>query len=305
MDSMSSVFPRVAVLLAAYNGMEWIEEQLDSVLNQANVNVSVFISVDPSTDGTESWCADYAHLHANVTLLPPAGRFGGASRNFFRLVKDVDFSLFDYVAFADQDDIWHPDKLDRATTKLRSEVVDAYSSNVTAFWPNGHRLLIDKAQPQVRWDHFFEAAGPGCTYVLNRRLADALKASLLEQWRAAQNVTLHDWYCYAFARNQGFRWFIDPAPSMDYRQHADNQIGANTGIKSRLSRLTTVLNGWWGTQVLLIKTLTEKNTPENANHRTSKRYFFFRFLFRPTQCRRRKRDQFFFIIVCLATIIGG
>ncbi len=40
---MSSVFPRVAVLLAAYNGMEWIEEQLDSILNQINVSVTVFI----------------------------------------------------------------------------------------------------------------------------------------------------------------------------------------------------------------------------------------------------------------------
>lgn len=51
---MSSVFPKVAVLLAAYNGMAWIEAQLDSILKQANVCVSVFISVDTSSDGTGS-----------------------------------------------------------------------------------------------------------------------------------------------------------------------------------------------------------------------------------------------------------
>ena len=46
--------PKVAVLLAAYNGMQWIEEQLTSILGQSAVDVTVYISIDPSTDGTES-----------------------------------------------------------------------------------------------------------------------------------------------------------------------------------------------------------------------------------------------------------
>jgi rhamnosyltransferase len=47
--------PRVAVLLAAYNGMQYIAEQMDSILAQIGVDVTVFISVDRSTDGTEKW----------------------------------------------------------------------------------------------------------------------------------------------------------------------------------------------------------------------------------------------------------
>jgi rhamnosyltransferase len=296
--------PKVAVLLAAFNGTLWIEEQLDSILAQTGVDVSVFISVDPSTDGTEVCCASYAKRHANVTLLPPSGRFGGAARNFFRLIRDVDCTPFDYVAFSDQDDIWYPDKLDRATAKLKSSDFDGYSSNVTAFWPDGRRLLLDKAQPQVRWDHLFEAAGPGCTYVLSQRLVAAFKTSLLEHWDAAQQVTLHDWYCYAFARNHDFRWFIDPVPTMDYRQHAGNQVGANTGIAAFAARLKTITNGWWPAQVLLIARLTEGPGGLQLKSNRSPRLFFLQLMFKANACRRRRRDKVLFVVACLAASIS-
>ncbi|WP_122448553.1 glycosyltransferase family 2 protein [Pseudomonas viridiflava] len=301
---MSSVFPKVAVLLAAYNGMAWIEAQLDSILKQTNVCVSVFISVDTSSDGTEAWCADYAQHHVNITLLPPAGQFGGASRNFFRLIQDVDFSSFDYVAFSDQDDIWYQDKLERALSTLMSGNHDAYSSNVVAFWPDGQRILLDKAQPQVQWDHLFEAAGPGCTYVMNRPLADAFKSSLIAQWDVAQNVSLHDWYCYAFARSHGFRWFIDPAPGMDYRQHANNQVGANTGLASLITRLKKIADGWWAGQVLLIGRLTGGSETLFAGKITGTRWMFLRLTFMAGRCRRRPRDKIFFIIACLAAMLN-
>ncbi|RRV08485.1 glycosyltransferase family 2 protein [Pseudomonas sp. v388] len=301
---MSSELPKVAILLAAYNGMSWIEEQLDSILKQTNVSVSVFISVDPSTDGTEAWCTSIAKRHANIILLPPAGHFGGAARNFFRLVRDVDFSPFDYVAFSDQDDIWHPGKLKRAIARLNSEQFEAYSSNVIAFWPDGRRLLLDKAQPQVRWDYLFEAAGPGCTYVLNRRLADAFKSSLVGHWDLAQEVGLHDWYCYAFARSQGFRWFIDPEPGMQYRQHEKNQVGANTGIGSFLARLKTITNGWWPAQVLLIDRLTGHNPLLSAETPRASRLQFLRLALRARHCRRRGRDKLLFVVACIAASIS-
>ncbi|KPY27103.1 glycosyltransferase family 2 protein [Pseudomonas syringae] len=301
---MSSVFPKVAVLLAAYNGMAWIEAQLDSILKQTNVCVSVFISVDTSTDGTEAWCADYAQHHASISLLPPAGRFGGASRNFFRLIRDVDFSTFDYVAFSDQDDIWHPDKLQRAVAALAPGHHDAYSSNVTAFWPDGQRVLLDKAQPQVQWDYLFEAAGPGCTYVMNRRLADAFKSSLLSHWDAAQAVSLHDWYCYAFARSHGFRWLIDPVPGMDYRQHANNQVGANTGLASLISRLKKIADGWWAEQVVLIGQLIGDSQLHPAGKHVSTRLSFLKLAFKAPQCRRRPRDKIFFIIACITAMLS-
>jgi rhamnosyltransferase len=294
--------PEVAVLLAAYNGMSWIEEQLASILAQTGVHVTIFISVDPSTDGTEGWCADYAASHPNVTLLAPAGPFKGAARNFFRLIRDVDFSPYDFVSFADQDDIWYPDKLERAIAKLRSDDVDGYSSNVVAFWPNGRRMLVDKAQPQVQWDYLFEAAGPGCTYVLKPALAAGFKKLIVDEWERVQEVALHDWFCYAYARSHGFKWFIDPVPGMDYRQHADNQVGVNAGLAQSMIRLRKMWQGWWFAQVRLIGELVGKDLPPSLREIPLKEPRLFSYALNAGRYRRRRRDQ---IAVALILICKG
>ncbi|SIR32487.1 rhamnosyltransferase [Pseudomonas sp. B10] len=298
--------PKVAVLLAAYNGMQWIEEQLASILSQAAVAVTVYISVDPSTDGTEAWCAVYASQHPQVCVLPPAGTFGGASRNFFRLIRDVEFETFDFVAFADQDDIWHADKLRRATNVIHDRQVDAYSSNVTAFWPDGKTHLLNKAQHQVQWDFLFEAAGPGCTYVLSKPLAEALKTSVLEKWDLLQDVNLHDWYIYSFARSHKYAWYIDPRSSMDYRQHEHNQVGANKGFSPLLARYKTIRDGWWFSQVQLIAQLVGlEGSPFVQTWLDMRRGQLIKLSLSAWRCRRRLRDKVLFFCVCWITALMG
>ncbi|MFJ4251373.1 rhamnosyltransferase [Pseudomonas helmanticensis] len=298
--------PKVAVLLAAFNGMRWIEEQLASILDQSAVDVTVYISIDPSTDGTETWCADYAARHAQVIVLPEAGSFGGASRNFFRLIRDVPVEEYDFIAFADQDDIWNLDKLDRATQAIRLRQVDAYSSNVTAFWADGRACLLDKGQPQVAWDYLFEAAGPGCTYVMSRQLMTQLKASMLANWDELQQVSLHDWYCYAYTRSHGLSWFIDPLSSMQYRQHEQNQVGANTGIGSLIDRYKTIHDGWWFSQVRLIAKLVGVGDDVFVRRWLSLgRRQLLRLSLSARHCRRRKRDKVFFFCICWATAVIG
>ena len=44
--------PKIAVLLAAYNGEYWIMDQINSILKQNNVQVDIFVSIDLSSDGT-------------------------------------------------------------------------------------------------------------------------------------------------------------------------------------------------------------------------------------------------------------
>ncbi|QAX86222.1 glycosyl transferase [Pseudomonas sp. DTU12.3] len=298
--------PKVAVLLAAYNGMQWIEEQLDSLIKQSGVDVAVYISVDRSTDGTQAWCAAYAVDHPCVTLLPDAGTFGGASRNFFRLIRDVDFEPYDFVAFADQDDVWHVEKLHRAITAIQDRQVEAYSSNVTAFWPNGKTSLLDKAQSQVSWDFLFEAAGPGCTYVFNKQFSQALKTSMADHWLELQKVTLHDWYFYAYARSHGYRWYIDPLPTMEYRQHESNQVGANTGLSSLVSRYKTIHDGWWFAQVRMITLLVGLgDDPFVKSWLQLRRRQLMKLSFSAWKCRRRVRDKIFFFCICWAAALLG
>ncbi len=279
---------------------------MSSILAQSGVDVTVYISIDTSIDGTEAWCATLAANISNVIVLPSVGRFGGASRNFFRLIRDVDFGGFDFVAFADQDDIWYTDKLQRAVSQLERQQADAYSSNVTAFWLDGKTQLLDKAQPQVAWDFLFEAAGPGCTYVLSRRLVDPLKALMLSNWKALQDVSLHDWFFYAYARSHGYRWYIDPVPSMNYRQHERNQVGANTGLRSFIARYKTIHNGWWFGQVQLIALLLGQNVdPFVTRWFSLSRLQLFRLSLNAWNCRRRIRDKILFLFVCWATMLIG
>lgn len=244
---ISSSFPRVAVLLAAYNGMRFIAEQVESILEQKDVNVTIFCSVDCSTDGTEVWVEELTQKTNKVVLLPYGERFGGAARNFFNLIREVDFSNFDYISLSDQDDIWLHDKLSRALSSMVRLSCDAYSSNVLAFWPDGRSMVTDKAQPQVSYDHLFEAAGPGCTYVFTVASALKMKDFMLQRWAEVNNVSLHDWFLYAWYRASGMCWFIDSEWYMRYRQHGGNQVGANKGFFAKCNRFSLVYSGWyWG-----------------------------------------------------------
>ena len=296
---MSST-PRIAVLLAAYQGMKWIEQQVDSILTQEAVQLSLFISVDAGSDaaqndGTLAWCQHLSDTRDNVVVLPFGERFGGAGANFFRLLEDVDFSEFDAVSFADQDDIWLSDKLKRAWHEISSGKCLAYSSNVMAFWPDGRELLVRKAYPQRRYDHYFEAAGPGCTYVFHQSVAVRLQRFIRANKALMQQVELHDWFAYAYCREQGIPWYIDEHASMMYRQHTSNQIGVNQGVRAYLSRLHKVAKKSYRKQVEALATIL---APELV---TNVRSYRFR-LRHALQCRRRLRDRFALLIMFLLFI---
>lgn len=296
--------PSYLVLLAAYNGMEWIAEQVSSILDQENVSVKLLISVDSSTDGTESWVADLAESDPRVEFLAHGEKFGGAARNFFRLIKDSSAEDYDYVAFADQDDIWSVQKLIHAADTLSKLCADGYSGNVTAFWPDGRERLVVKSQFQVEYDYLFEAAGPGCTYVFTHELFLQLKKHIVGKYAEVQGVTLHDWYCYAFSRSQGYKWVIDDNSYMRYRQHSNNQVGVNSGLKAFKSRLFKVFDGWWLNQAAMISTLTGvERTPFVQSWINLRRVDLLRLALSGHKCRRRVRDKIVFTVLCIVLAI--
>lgn len=242
------VLKKIAVLLAAYNGEEYLHEQINSILGQKNVNVTIYISLDRSVDRSLSIVQNFADANINVNLLDYGDRFGSAGKNFFHLVHTVNVDEYDYVAFADQDDIWPANKLAKAIEKLQE--YDCYSANVTAFWDDGRAVFIDKAQKQCEWDFLFEAAGPGCTYVFKREVAIQFKVWLLNCYeQVSKDITLHDWLLYAFARSHGYSWFIDPDSMMRYRQHANNQVGTNNSFAAAKKRLKLIKDKWYRQQV--------------------------------------------------------
>lgn len=303
---MPNIVPRVGVLLAAFEGMHWIQQQVDSIMNQCDVDIVIYISVDFCEDGTFDYVKGLAESWKNIVVLPYGQRFGGAARNFFRLLRDVDFLQFDYVCFADQDDIWLPEKLVVAYRKLLATGADGYSSNVLAFWSSGRKVLIKKSQPQKKWDFVFEAAGPGCTYMMSKELACAIQNLLKNRWDEVQEVGLHDWFAYAFARANGYRWVIDEYAGMLYRQHEKNQVGVNSGVRAFVHRARKVLSGWGLAQSVLIARLVGVGEdPFVIRWADGHRVGVLWLALHAGQCRRRIRDKIIFALSCVALCVAG
>jgi rhamnosyltransferase len=306
MTQQSSAFPTFAVCLAAYNGLRWLPEQISSILSQLDVSVTVFVSVDRSSDGTEAWIDELSTRESRIKVLPHGEVFGGAGRNFFRLLRDVDFTHFDYLSFADQDDVWLPNKLSRAHQVLLAKGADAYSSDVAAYWPDGREELVKKSYEQAPWDFLFESAGPGCTYVLRKTLAQQVQSLVNRQWAALQDVSLHDWFVYAFVRSKGLCWVIDDWVGMRYRQHTSNEVGVNSGWAAFRYRVRKVIGGWALEQAGLIADLVGLGQhPFVLGWIHGDRMGMLRLALQASQCRRRGRDKVLFGLSCIALSVKG
>lgn len=235
--------PKVAVLMATYNGARWIREQIETILAQKDVEIRLLISDDGSTDGTVDIINEYATKYSYVTVLPRRTGASGVAGNFFYLFQQCNPEPGEFVAFTDQDDLWFADKLAFEVDQIQARGVDALSTNVEAFTPEGDSWLVDKAQDQTEVDYLFEAAGPGCTYVFTYELHGWLKA-----WLDQTDTSLidaHDWYLYAMSRAIGARWAIVKKPTLSYRQHENNVQGANSGVAAFRVRLRRLWSGFY------------------------------------------------------------
>ena len=252
---------KVAVLMASYNGITWLPDQIKSILNQLNVDITLFISDDSSQDGSYGYLQQLAVTDSRIQLLPQTEKFGSAGNNFYRLIQDVNIINYDYVAFADQDDIWEQDKLIRHIKLMQEHGVDGVSSNVLAFWANGKKKIINKSQPQRELDFLFESAGPGCSFLMTTWLINKVRDQLIDKNSLAKYVVLHDWLTYAICRAHGHRWLIDSNPLVKYRQHDNNVLGANSGFKAKFSRLQKLRQGWYRNEVLKIAQICKRIYP--------------------------------------------
>ena len=122
---------KVAVLLSTYNGSKYIKEQIDSILSQEGVNIDIYIRDDGSTDETVNIIYEYKSNNIFLT----EGKNIGVGNSFMELLYSVP-EIYDYYAFADQDDIWSEKKTRIAIEVLQKNKKHLYASN---------QELIDKS----------------------------------------------------------------------------------------------------------------------------------------------------------------
>ena len=242
----------VQVLLAAYNGEKYIRSQIDSIMCQQGVQVSVLARDDGSKDDTWEILSSYAQKFENMIVY--RGKNKGAAGSFFDLLIQTD-TTFDYYAFSDQDDVWQKDKLLRALERLEEEknrkhLPLLYASKVICASCD---LKDERDAPYSTYrgalfgNALVENICMGCTQVFNKELLDLVRGHLPE------GDIMHDWWMYLTAANFG-RVIYDDQAHMLYRQHENNQIGMQScwygrwknrllhlpQLRSRLSQQTVI-----------------------------------------------------------------
>ena len=267
------------VILASYNGEKYIKEQIDSILSQESVDLDIKIFDDVSTDSTLNVLEDFKNNNRIEIIQNPIGS-GSAANNFFNAIKNNNFEnigKYDFIAFADQDDIWLPRKLKAASEMLRSQNSDLYCSNLI-LWDEhtNNEMIISKSYPQKKYDYLFEGGSAGCTYVFTNEfylgLKDILKSVNYKEWKFFS----HDWFVYFYARINDFKVSIDSNAYIKYRIHSGNvhgQLNKNSLFAVK-ERLKLIKKGWYFEQ---IKGYSNLLAPESAEFRIynlySKNYF--------------------------------
>ncbi len=270
---------KVLVILASYNGVKYIKEQVDSILKQEGVNVVLKIFDDGSTDGTVDLVSSWKE-HEQIQLTQNQIPTGSAANNFFNALQSFEDNFldqYDYISFADQDDIWLPNKLKIATERIQSGKADLYMSNLI-LWEekNNKKTIINKSDPQKKYDYLFEGGSAGCTYVFNSVFGKQLKKTLLNISYFNWEFFSHDWFVYFFARLNHYKVVIDKNAYIIYRVHDTNVHGQlNTfSLYAIKERLRLIKEGWYFKQAKGFMSLLYPNSDEYKIYRLySKNYF--------------------------------
>lgn len=245
--------PHIAVLLSTYNGARFLSQQVQSVLGQRGVSLALWIRDDGSSDETRSILASYA---ADPRVRVLLGHNIGAAASFFTLLQAAEGEA-DAMAFADQDDVWFPDHLHRATTALHNV------AGVPALWCS-RPLVVDEElnalaplralrRPPSFSNALVENIAAGCTTVMNARAAAVLAS------RLPHSPVMHDAWAYLVVSGTGVV-LHDAEPSVCYRMHGTNAVGLSRSSASRLwqrlRRLTVTPHaGAWSRQAADLESL--------------------------------------------------
>jgi glycosyltransferase involved in cell wall biosynthesis len=231
--------PLVSVVLCTYNGVRFISEQLESLAQQTVPVNRLVLRDDGSTDATANIVRDWANAQ-NIPLVhvkEPAERLGPA-RSFLTAIAASGPARVHLLA--DQDDVWLKTKIERAVRALEPNPSQPCLYASRQIYVDGALRPFGTSPMPYSLEFnsaIFESKLTGCTMALNEPLR------LLVSRRLPQKAQMHDWWIYLLASCAG-KIVFDEVPTMLYRQHAHNVVGAGaTGLASLVARLRRAVAG--------------------------------------------------------------
>ena len=260
---------KVLILMSTYNGEKYLVEQLNSILNQKNVDLDILVRDDGSKDKTIEILNRYNSLE-NFSFYQ--GNNVGPAMSFIDLIKQS--KKYDYYAFADQDDYWESDKIYSAISKLEEsnttrgklyfskvEVVDSNLKHLSySFLPE--KITLKK--------EMIKNYATGCTIVFDDNLKELIKRCNFSF------VAMHDsLICRCALINHSFV-YADNTSHIKYRQHENNVLGMKSGFfakwKQRFTRFIHSKSLTKRTAVELLKTDLEMSEEDKEFLKTISNY---------------------------------
>lgn len=229
---------KIAILMSSYNGEKYIRQQIDSILaQQCDFAFDLWVRDDGSHDSTPEILRSYQNAgklqwYTGVNLKP--------AHSFWDLLLRC--PGYDYYCFADQDDIWHTDKLQRAIEPLIGiEAPALYFANARlvdgALAYLGRNVYRQKPQTDF-YSLVCNGGILGCTMALNASLAQ-----LLQQAPVPEKMVMHDAFAAIVCAMFDGTIVYDEQAHMDYRQHGNNVVGSKwtkwDALKDRIKAITT------------------------------------------------------------------
>ena len=219
--------PTIQILLATYNGENYLRQQLDSIIAQEYKCWGLLIHDDGSDDNTISILNEYQNNYPKkVKLLIDQKTFSSASKNFFHLIQNRSRESNLYC-FCDQDDIWHKSKLKKIIEKydaIEDKIPTLIHSDLSLIDAKG-KLLEKSHNKLINYQKNFLNKNtilyynpvPGCSMSINSALADKISCS--------EYMVMHDWWILLSAMYLKATVLYIKMPLVKYRQHSANVSG--------------------------------------------------------------------------------
>ena len=212
----------VSVIMSTYNGERFIEEQIESIFLQKNCKVNLFVRDDNSSDNTLNILNKLKNKYP-IEIIANQKNLGPA-QSFLTALKKCPFDT-EFYAYADQDDVWYSDKLEKACLKLSevsNEKVSLYCSTYDVVDENLDVIFTRDLNQygKITMEKTLMGISPsGCTMVFNRNLKEKLDLSNPDYMR------MHDFWTLLTLQAYSGNLFIDNEATMAYRQHGNNTVG--------------------------------------------------------------------------------
>ena len=244
--------PKVLVLMSTYNGEKYLVEQLDSILNQTDVNINLVIRDDGSSDNTIKILRQYKNNYANIHVIE--GNNIGACNSFLTLLYDLTKDIvFDYLAFSDQDDVWMPEKMENAIKNINIDENILYYSALLYYDNKSKNTVLHKNRYK---ESFFESllvsSFPGCTFVLNKKAFD-----FIVSFHKPNHAIMHDWFLFQIMSGNKNKIIYDDKSYIKYRIHGNNFSVLSNNPAKRFKRFWKLSYLEKGSRLKMVNELKE------------------------------------------------